>query len=74
MCHKAGMSRTENTIYLLRRYVTKHGIAPTRLAEMAGLHPNTLRRMHHDSWNPTAKTLRALEALVEKEYGREEAA
>ena len=51
------MSRTENTIYLLRRYVTKHGIAPTRLAEM-----------------PTAKTLRALEALVEKEYGREEAA
>ena len=61
------MSRTGNTIYLLRRYVKKQGIAPTRLAEMAGLHPNTLRRMHDDSWNPTSKTLKALEDLMQRE-------
>ena len=71
---KENMTRTENTIHLLRRFAKRHRIAPSRLAHMAGLHENTLLRMHEDSWNPTAKTLRALEALVEKEYGREEAA
>src|SRR3990170_1338045 len=35
------------------------------LARAAGLHPNSLRRLGHSDWNPTADTLLKLEKLLQ---------
>jgi 3,4-dihydroxy 2-butanone 4-phosphate synthase/GTP cyclohydrolase II len=36
------------------------------LARAAGLHPNSLRKLGSDEWNPTADTLTRLEKLIQK--------
>jgi 3,4-dihydroxy 2-butanone 4-phosphate synthase / GTP cyclohydrolase II len=36
------------------------------LARAAGLHPNSLRKMGSDDWNPTAETLMRLEKLIQR--------
>jgi 3,4-dihydroxy 2-butanone 4-phosphate synthase/GTP cyclohydrolase II len=36
------------------------------LARAAGLHPNSLRKLGHTDWNPTADTLTRLEKLIQR--------
>jgi 3,4-dihydroxy 2-butanone 4-phosphate synthase/GTP cyclohydrolase II len=36
------------------------------LARAAGLHPNSLRKLGSDEWNPTAETLGRLEKLIQR--------
>src|SRR3954453_9644079 len=36
------------------------------LARAAGLHPNSLRKLGHADWNPTADTLGRLERLIQR--------
>jgi hypothetical protein len=50
-----------DTIEQLRRALKMPGFTKKGLAELAGLHPNTLLGCELDDWNPTANTLRAIE-------------
>lgn len=40
-----------------------------RLAELAGLHRNTLNSLYRDSWSPRFDTLKKLEAVLAAETG-----
>lgn len=48
----------------LRAYVANGGVSRSGLARAAGLHANTLRDLDAPDWNPTAETLRKLEAYL----------
>ena len=48
----------------LRSLVTVGGLSRSGLARAAGLHANTLRDLDQPDWNPTAETLRKLEAYL----------
>jgi 3,4-dihydroxy 2-butanone 4-phosphate synthase/GTP cyclohydrolase II len=48
----------------LRKLVTEGGLSRSGLARAAGLHANTLRDLDQPDWNPTAETLRKLEAYL----------
>lgn len=48
----------------LRGLVTDGGLSKSGLARAAGLHANTLRDLEERDWNPTAETLRKLEAYL----------
>src|SRR5215207_3950642 len=41
-------------------------VSRSGLARAAGLHPNSLRKMGSDEWNPTAETLTRLEKLIQR--------
>ena len=41
-------------------------ISRAGLARAAGLHPNSLRKLGHTDWNPTADTLARLERLIQR--------
>lgn len=56
-----------DTIEQLRRALRLPGFTKKGLAEKAGLHPNTLLGCESDDWNPTAKTLRAIEPHLPRE-------
>jgi DNA-binding XRE family transcriptional regulator len=45
----------------LRGALKTPGFTKRHLAQVAGLHPNTLLGCESDDWNPTANTLRAIE-------------
>ncbi|MET0374141.1 MAG: helix-turn-helix transcriptional regulator, partial [Rhizorhabdus sp.] len=45
----------------IRDAVAERGISRSGLARAAGLHPNSLRSLDEDDWNPTADTLKKLE-------------
>ena len=53
-----------NLIERVRRLVTDGGMSRAGLARAAGLHANTLRECTDEGWNPTAETLRKLEAFL----------
>jgi 3,4-dihydroxy 2-butanone 4-phosphate synthase/GTP cyclohydrolase II len=53
-----------NLIDRIRRLVTEGGMSRSGLARAAGLHANTLREIDAPDWNPTAETLRKLEAVL----------
>jgi len=53
-----------NLIERVRRLVTDGGMSRAGLARAAGLHANTLRDCTEAEWNPTAETLRKLEAFL----------
>jgi 3,4-dihydroxy 2-butanone 4-phosphate synthase / GTP cyclohydrolase II len=48
----------------LRDHVANGGVSRSGLARAAGLHANTLRDLDAPDWNPTAETLRKLEAYL----------
>jgi 3,4-dihydroxy 2-butanone 4-phosphate synthase / GTP cyclohydrolase II len=48
----------------LRAHVANGGVSRSGLARAAGLHANTLRDLDAPDWNPTADTLRKLEAYL----------
>src|SRR3954449_6547992 len=41
-------------------------VSRSGLARAAGLHPNSLRKLGHTDWNPTADTLTRLEKLIQR--------
>src|SRR5947208_16115757 len=41
-------------------------VSRSGLARAAGLHPNSLRKLGHADWNPTADTLSRLEKLIQR--------
>ena len=41
-------------------------VSRAALARAAGLHPNSLRKLGSDDWNPTADTLVRLEKLIQR--------
>src|SRR5438132_1749069 len=41
-------------------------VSRSGLARAAGLHPNSLRKLGHSDWNPTADTLSRLEKLLQR--------
>ena len=61
------MLRSMNHIDLLERIrnaVAERGISRSGLARAAGLHPNSLRSLDENDWNPTADTLKKLERYL----------
>jgi 3,4-dihydroxy 2-butanone 4-phosphate synthase/GTP cyclohydrolase II len=62
------MTRTRETIERIRAYALAKKMRPATLARAAGLHPNSLRRMHQGDWNPSAETLERLEATLSPDF------
>jgi DNA-binding XRE family transcriptional regulator len=58
----AGM--VTDTIERIRAHLKLPGVTKKGLAEDAGLHPNTLQGIEDEAWNPSASTLKALEAQL----------
>lgn len=50
-----------DTINRVRELIASGATTKSGLAVAVGLHPNTLRGVETDDWNPTAETLRKLE-------------
>jgi len=48
----------------IRSAVAERGVSRSGLARAAGLHPNSLRSLDEQDWNPTAETLRKLERYL----------
>ena len=63
-----------DAIERVRRHLEKPGVTKTGLALAAGLSPNALRDVDHPDWNPSAKTLMALEPHIAGEAQQQAAA
>jgi 3,4-dihydroxy 2-butanone 4-phosphate synthase/GTP cyclohydrolase II len=50
----------------LEAIVATGEVSRAGLARAAGLHPNSLRKLGHSDWNPTADTLARLERLIQR--------
>ena len=50
----------------LNAIVATGEVSRAGLARAAGLHPNSLRKLGSDEWNPTAETLGRLEKLIQR--------
>src|SRR5881628_1717457 len=50
----------------LEAVVATGEVSRAGLARAAGLHPNSLRKLGHTDWNPTADTLARLEKLIQR--------
>src|ERR687894_1652070 len=50
----------------LEAIVATGEVSRAGLARAAGLHPNSLRKLGHSDWNPTADTLTRLEKLIQR--------
>jgi 3,4-dihydroxy 2-butanone 4-phosphate synthase/GTP cyclohydrolase II len=48
----------------IRDHLAETGLSRSGLAKAAGLHPNSLRTLGEEGWNPTAETLGKLEAFL----------
>ena len=56
---------SESTIIRVREAIASGSMTRAALARAAGLHANTLRDCGDDDWNPTAETLRKLDAFLD---------
>lgn len=66
MLFDSSMSNVEQQIRRAQKAVADGVVTRGELARMAGLRSTTIRHMLDPSWNPTAKTLTALEAALDK--------
>jgi 3,4-dihydroxy 2-butanone 4-phosphate synthase/GTP cyclohydrolase II len=57
-------SMSTELIDRIRSAVSERGISRSGLARAAGLHPNSLRSLDDEDWNPTAETLKKLERYL----------
>ena len=55
-----------NLIEQIEAIVATGEVSRAGLARAAGLHPNSLRKLGQDDWNPTADTLGRLEKLIQR--------
>ena len=58
----------DGAIARIRAFAKMKGWKKSRLAAEAGLHDTTLRSFDSPGWNPTAETLRRLEAVVPRDF------
>lgn len=65
MCTLVGMLTVSSLKEKIRRVAKETKISHSRLAQLANLHPNTLRDLTSDKWNPTGDTLEKTEAAIE---------
>ncbi|KPM13727.1 3,4-dihydroxy-2-butanone-4-phosphate synthase [Citromicrobium sp. WPS32] len=56
---------SESTIIRVREAIASGSMTRAALARAAGLHANTLRDCGDEDWNPTAETLRKLDAFLD---------
>ena len=56
---------SESTITRVREAIASGSMTRAALARAAGLHANTLRDCGDEDWNPTAETLRKLDAFLD---------
>jgi len=61
----AAFAMSESTITRVREAIASGSMTRAALARAAGLHANTLRDCGDDDWNPTAETLRKLDAFLD---------
>ncbi len=54
----------DQSLSRIRGWRSASGWTVSRLANEAGLTESTLRFLDSDNWNPTAETLRKLEAVI----------
>jgi len=60
---------SDAVIRRVRAFLAESGTSRAALARAAGLHPNSLRAIDRPDWNPTAETLRRLEAALDAQSG-----
>jgi DNA-binding XRE family transcriptional regulator len=58
------LSTVDTLINNLRTEYARRKLTKRKLAEQAGLHPNTLNNFGKDSWAPSIYTLRILEGVL----------
>jgi transcriptional regulator with XRE-family HTH domain len=58
------MSTVDRLIQDLRQEARRRRLTKKSLAEVAGLHPNTLAGFNKDGWAPSIYTLRNLERVL----------
>ncbi|MFD2232789.1 helix-turn-helix domain-containing protein [Phaeospirillum tilakii] len=56
------------TLLRIRAFAAQPGWTKTRLAREAGLHDTRLRHMDDDGWNPTRRTIEALESVIPPDW------
>lgn len=61
-------SSIEAAIERVRAYARSRGWKKSRLAEEAGMANTVLRAFDEPGWNPTAETLRRLEAIIPENF------
>lgn len=59
---------TPQLIERLRRFAAAKGWTKTRLAREADINETTLRNFHRPDWNPTLKTIQAIEAIIPADF------
>jgi hypothetical protein len=59
---------TDQAIQRIRAFCADQKLSRNRLAIMAGLVESSIRHMDRPNWNPTADTLRALEAVIPADW------
>lgn len=62
------MRNIDQAIARVRYFASSQGWTKSRLAKEAGLQDTTLRSFHDPEWNPTAQTLRAIEAIIPSDF------
>jgi ribosome-binding protein aMBF1 (putative translation factor) len=62
------MRTVDQSIHRIRAFAAAKGWKKGRLASEAGLNDTTLRAFHDPDWNPTADTLRQLEAIIPQTF------
>lgn len=68
------MTAIEQSISRVRAYAAHQKWTKSRFAKEAGLQDTTLRNFHEPDWNPTAETLRQLEAVIPGDWQPDEKA
>lgn len=58
----------DNAIKRIRAFRKEQGLAKFRLAVMAGVPEGCLRNMDKPEWNPTLDTLKAIDAIIPKDF------
>ena len=61
-------ARLDTAIERIRAYARAQGWKKSRLAKEAGMADTVLRDFERPDWNPTAETLRRLEAIIPSQW------
>ncbi len=61
-------ARLDTTIERIRAYARSQGWKKSRLAKEAGMADTVLRDFDQHDWNPTAETIRRLEAIIPQQW------
>ncbi len=58
----------DTAIKRIRQFRKEQGITKYRLACMAGVPENSVRKLDSVEWNPTLETLRSLDSVIPKDF------